>query len=118
MTHRRHFLTALALVAPFSAFGAPPAATILETKVISQQPEYYHGWPTVARRANGELWLSWSGGRESHVCPFGQVCAMTSRDDGKTWTFPRVLLDSATEVAFEHQHGLRRADHGAGRRDQ
>ncbi len=70
---------------------------ILETKVISQQPEYYHGWSTVVRRANGELWLSWSGGRESHVCPFGQVHAMTSRDDGKTWTFPRVLLDSATD---------------------
>ncbi len=97
MTHRRHFLTALALVAPFSAFGAPPAATILETKVISQQPEYYHGWPTVARRQNGELWVTWSGGRESHVCPFGQVHAMTSRDNGATWTFPRVLLDSATD---------------------
>lgn len=71
--------------------------TVIETKVISQQPEYYHGWPTVARRANGELWVTWSGGREAHVCPFGQVHAMTSRDDGKTWTWPRVLLDSATD---------------------
>jgi len=72
-------------------------ATILETKVISQQPEYYHGWSTVARRANGELWLTWSGGRDAHVCPFGQVVGMTSRDDGKSWTYPRVLLDSATD---------------------
>ncbi|GEP42603.1 sialidase family protein [Brevifollis gellanilyticus] len=71
--------------------------TVIETKVISQQPEYYHGWPTVARRANGELWVTWSGGRDAHVCPFGQVHAMTSRDDGKTWTWPRVLLDSATD---------------------
>ena len=68
-------------------------AETLETKVISQQPNLYHGWPTVTRRTNGELWVSWSGGRESHVCPFGQVCAMTSRDDGETWTYPRVLLD-------------------------
>lgn len=74
-----------------------PVIEILETKVISQQPEYYHGWPTVARRANGELWVSWSGGREAHVCPFGQVHAMTSRDDGKTWTWPRVLLDGAID---------------------
>lgn len=73
------------------------AQTILETKVISTQPEFYHGWSTVARRANGELWLTWSGGRESHVCPFGQVVAMTSRDEGKSWTHPRVLLDSATD---------------------
>lgn len=87
----------LALIFAFPAAGAPPRATILETKTISWQPDLYHGWPTVVRRQNGELWLSWSGGRESHVCPFGQVCAMTSRDDGKSWTFPRVLLDSASD---------------------
>lgn len=70
---------------------------MLETKIISQQPELYAGWPTVARRANGELWVTWSGGREAHVCPFGQVHAMTSRDEGKSWSFPRVLHDSATD---------------------
>lgn len=76
---------------------AQPVGTVLETKVISQQADLYHGWPTVVRTKNGTLWLSWSGGRESHVCPFGQVCAMTSNDEGKTWTYPRVLLDSATD---------------------
>lgn len=100
---RRHFLqTTGALTAGAFAglprhAGAAPTATIMETQVISQQPEYYHGWSTVARRKNGELWLTWSGGRESHVCPFGQVHAMTSRDDGKTWTWPRVLLDGAID---------------------
>jgi len=99
MTNRRRFLatTALAFPFPFIARGAAPVAKILETKVISRQPEFYHGWPTVARRQNGELWVSWSGGRESHVCPFGQVHAMTSRDNGATWTWPRVLLDTATD---------------------
>lgn len=97
MTNRRRFLATTALAFPFIARGAAPAAKILETKVISQQPEFYHGWPTVARRQNGELWVSWSGGRESHVCPFGQVHAMTSRDNGATWTWPRVLLDTATD---------------------
>jgi len=87
----------LALAGALAAAGAPPRATILETRTISWQPDLYHGWPTVVRRKDGELWLSWSGGRESHVCPFGQVCAMTSRDDGTTWTFPRVLLDSASD---------------------
>lgn len=74
-----------------------PAATILGTKVISQQPEYYHGWPTIARRANGELWVVCSGTREGHICPFGQMVTMTSRDDGQTWTWPRVLLDGAID---------------------
>lgn len=97
---RRSFLfdaTAAALAAPWITRAAAPAATILETRVISQQPEYYHGWPTVARRTDGELWVTWSGGREAHVCPFGQVCAMNSRDGGATWSYPRVLLDGAID---------------------
>lgn len=93
----RPLLSALLLAAALLPAAEPPAFEVLETKVISQQPEYYHGWSTLARRANGELWVTWSGGREAHVCPFGQVHGMTSKDDGKTWTFPRVLLDSAID---------------------
>ena len=96
---RRTFLRTTVAAAGFAHFAraAAPEIKILDTRVISQQPEYYCGWPTVARRANGELWVTWSGGREAHVCPFGQVVSMTSHDDGKTWTYPRVLLDSATD---------------------
>jgi sialidase-1 len=68
-------------------------AQLLETKTITPMDEPYAGWPTVARRANGELWTVWSGGRDGHVCPLGQVRAMTSNDDGATWTYPRVLFD-------------------------
>jgi Neuraminidase (sialidase) len=100
--HRRTFLrnasaTGAGFLIASSARAAAPSISVLETKVISHQPEYYHGWPTVARRKNGELWVSWSGGRAAHVCPFGQVVSMTSKDDGGTWTYPRVLLDSATD---------------------
>jgi hypothetical protein len=101
---RRRFLrdslaaaAGLATIRPALARAAASGVELLDTRVISQQPEYYHGWPTVARRADGELWVTWSGGRESHVCPFGQVVAMTSRDQGETWTYPRVLLDSALD---------------------
>jgi sialidase-1 len=71
---------------------AAPTAKVLEIKTVSQIP-YYHGWPTLARRKNGQLLLVYSGGREGHVCPFGRVELMTSDDGGQTWTFPRVLLD-------------------------
>ena len=103
ITSRRRFLKATSalsadpFLAPFVSLRAAPSATIIETKVISRQPELYHGWPTVARRANGELWVTCSGGREAHVCPFGQVVAITSRDDGATWSWPRVLLDGAID---------------------
>lgn len=67
------------------------------TTVISQQPSLYHGWPTVARRHNGELLAVCSGGRESHVCPFGRVELMRSKDEGRTWSFPRVVIDGAMD---------------------
>ncbi len=76
---------------------AAPAAEIHEIKTISQQPQYYHGWSTVACRRNGQLLLVYSGGREGHVCPFGRVEMMRSDDGGRSWTWPRVLLDSATD---------------------
>jgi hypothetical protein len=89
---------ALVLAAACATDRLPAAsAEIIETKVISQQPEFYHGWPTVARLADGDLWLTWSGGRDGHICPFGRVEAMTSRDNGTTWTWPRVLLDGAID---------------------
>lgn len=80
----------------FTGIGASPAAprfTIEEIRTISWKPPLYHGWPTLARRSNGELLLVFSGGRESHVCPFGRVELMRSQDDGRTWRWPQVLLD-------------------------
>lgn len=74
-----------------------PQARIGTPAVISHQPQYYHGWPTLARRKNGQLILVWSGAREAHVCPFGKVEMMTSNDEGKTWSWPRTLLDSAID---------------------
>ncbi|MEY3607234.1 MAG: hypothetical protein RLZZ447_22 [Verrucomicrobiota bacterium] len=76
---------------------ATPVATLLEVRTITPREEPYAGWPTVVRRANGDLWTVWSGGRDAHVCPMGQVRAMTSRDGGANWTYPRVLLDTALD---------------------
>ena len=72
---------------------AAPTATIRDTKIISPEPELYNGWPTLARRKNGELLLVSSGGRELHVCPFGRVELMRSKDGGQTWSYPRVVMD-------------------------
>ncbi len=100
---RRNVLAAGGAAATWAICGfaraaqATPKAEILETKVISWQPNLYHGWPTLARRKGGQLLLVCSGGREAHVCPFGRVELMTSDDDGQTWSFPRVLLDSGID---------------------
>lgn len=76
-------------------FSAPARPTSVEITTITPDEErYYHGWPTVARLSNGQLMVVWSGGRDAHVCPFGRVESMTSSDNGVTWSWPRVILDS------------------------
>jgi sialidase-1 len=101
-TSRRRFLSQAALAAAAlplarAARAAGPQSIPIETKVISQQPEYYCGWPTVCRQASGTLMVVWSGGREAHVCPFGRTDSMTSYDEGETWTWPRTLIDGAID---------------------
>ena len=94
---RRQILQGMGALAVGLASGSPLAALsgarVHSKRVISMQPRLYHGWPTLARRRNGELLLVCSGGRESHVCPFGRVELMRSRDGGRHWSFPRVLID-------------------------
>ena len=100
---RRRFLKTSGLAASAAIFNiggralSAPAAKVLETKVISLDPENYHGWATLARRKNGQLVVTCSGGRESHVCPFGRVDMIVSNDHGATWSFPRTVLDSDTD---------------------
>lgn len=100
--NRRSFLSTVTVAAgasllPRMVSAAGISAEITSTKIISRQPEFYHGWSTLARQKSGRLMLVWSGRREGHVCPFGTVEWMTSTDDGKTWTWPRTLLDSAID---------------------
>ena len=75
------------------AAGNAPTFAVDEIKSISVRTDRYHGWPTLARRKSGELLVVCSGGRESHVCPFGRVELIRSFDDGETWTYARTLLD-------------------------
>tara|TARA_Y100000588_G_scaffold244985_1_gene259292 strand:+ start:778 stop:1911 length:1134 start_codon:yes stop_codon:yes gene_type:complete len=74
-----------------------PKFTVSDTRVISHLAHRYHGWPTLARRKNGQLLLVCSGGRESHVCPFGRVELMRSDDGGAHWSWPQTLIDSAID---------------------
>ena len=88
---------------------AAPRATVHKAVTISHDAKFYHGWPTLARRRNGELLVVWSGGREAHVCPFGRVELMRSDDDGRTWGTPRVLLDGPID---DRDSGVLETDRG------
>ncbi len=90
---RRDFLLAGALPVALRAQNAVSRHG-KTNETISCQPEFYHGWPTLAARRNGELLVAYSGGRESHVCPFGRVELIRSPDAGHTWSWPQVIMDS------------------------
>jgi hypothetical protein len=93
MIGRRDFLLAGTVAAALRTQAAPQVH-VESISTISRQPEFYHGWATLAARKNGELLVAYSGGRESHVCPFGRVELIRSRDGGCTWSWPEILLNS------------------------
>ncbi len=101
--NRRSFLGEISMLgvsvsAPWiHAKDSSPSAKVLETKTIGPTDGGYQGWPTLSQLKNGDLVLVWSGGREGHVCPFGQVHYMRSSDGGETWCWPRVILDSGLD---------------------
>jgi hypothetical protein len=86
-------LTRRSLLCAAAALAAPKSR-IESVETISHQPSLFSGWPTLARRRNGELLVAYSGGREAHVCPFGRVELMRSSDNGKTWSWPQVVMDT------------------------
>src|SRR6266571_7344709 len=92
MLTRRVFLPCALLAA--RPIQASPPARVESITTISRQPEFYHGWATLAARKKGELVVAYSGGREAHVCPFGRVELIRSSDAGRTWSWPEVIMDS------------------------
>jgi sialidase-1 len=94
--NRRQWIVTTSVAGAASIVGRSSlaaAATIKKLRVISHKPSAYHGWPTLAQGPQHELLLVYSGGRESHVCPFGQVELMRSHDEGESWSYPEVILD-------------------------
>ncbi|MGM0495012.1 MAG: sialidase family protein [Armatimonadota bacterium] len=69
-------------------------AEIIESRVICRQPGRYIGWPTIAKAADGELFIVFSGDRDAHVDPFGKTCFMRSSDNGESWSDAEVITDT------------------------
>ncbi|MBR3219604.1 MAG: exo-alpha-sialidase, partial [Thermoguttaceae bacterium] len=70
-----------------------PRVEILSEKAVTETPDLYYGWPTVGVTQDDELLVAVSGGRETHVCPFGRVDLFRSCDKGETWTWPQTISD-------------------------
>lgn len=84
-------------------------AEILATDVICVEQGRYLGWPTICRRANGELLVTFSGDRDEHVCPYGVTQIIRSDDDGRTWSAPRTITDTPLD---DRDAGIIETDQG------
>ena len=61
----------------------------------------FQGIPTIERTANGRLWAAWFA-RDVDGEGCDHVLMVTSDDDGKTWSPPRLVIDPADDVcAFD-----------------
>ncbi|MCC7499859.1 MAG: exo-alpha-sialidase [Bryobacterales bacterium] len=94
ISRRRALALAPALLGMARGATAAPRVRMEPIAVITKRPRYYHAWATLARRRDGMLMAAYSGGREGHVCPFGRVEIIRSADDGRTWGWPQVIMDT------------------------
>jgi sialidase-1 len=69
--------------------------SVIKQNVI--EPNRYLGWPTILKTNAGQLMVVFSGDRDSHVCPYGKTQVITSDDNGKTWSKPSVINNTALD---------------------
>lgn len=68
-------------------------AEIKWVRPICVEEGRYIGWPSVCRLQNGDLMAVFSGDRDVHVCPWGKVQMVRSRDGGETWSAPVTIAN-------------------------
>lgn len=90
------------LIAIFSLavglFAEPDLAMFPGPIITNPGPEYnasrrkFQGIPGIERAANGRLWALWYAG-DTREGPGNYVVLVTSGDDGKTWSAPKLVID-------------------------
>ncbi|HOG51148.1 MAG TPA: sialidase family protein, partial [Lentisphaeria bacterium] len=74
------------------AIGGKP----LEHFTIAAIGTRHLAFPGVTRLPNGDLAVVYREG-EAHVCPYGRICISYSKDNGKSWSAPVAVSDTATD---------------------
>lgn len=69
----------------------------LVSKGSVMEPNRYLGWPTILKSNTGRLFVVFSGDRDSHVCPYGKTQVIISDDNGKTWSSPAIINNTALD---------------------
>ena len=70
----------------------PPAVITSPGAHYADSQRRFQGIPGIERAANGRLWALWYSGGEDEG-PDNYVIAVTSGDDGASWSGPRIAID-------------------------
>ena len=78
----------------------PPTINASPDREYADDARRFQGIPGIERAANGRLWAVWyaGGADENAEGPGNYVVLVTSGDDGKTWSGPKLVIDPPGEV--------------------
>ncbi len=57
----------------------------------------YCAWPSSCADENGTIYAVSSAFRTGHTCPFGKIAMYISKDGGRTWSCPIIVVDTYNE---------------------
>src|SRR5260370_1271369 len=90
---------ALLLVSPLFGAAPPSDPALAPPRIATSAGEEYadttrkfQGIPAIERARNGRLWVLWYGG-DTREGPQNYVVLVTSANDGKTWSAPKLVID-------------------------
>jgi hypothetical protein len=82
------------MIAAVALASGAGAESLIETRTVAKSDDIdYFAFPSVCRLVNGDLLCVFYLGT-GHVSPDGHVAMVRSSDEGKTWTKPRVVVDT------------------------
>ena len=93
-TRRRFILRSLAAAGATSLIRTAAAATAKSKPDVILYDGEYPGWPWITRGADGTLYVVFREGTVHAYSANGRIMFTASRDAGKSWTAPRVIVDA------------------------
>lgn len=90
-----HGLVLLALFAGADPALTPPPVNTSPGREYADDTRQFQGIPGIERARNGRLWALWYAGGpdEPTEGPGNYVVLVTSNDDGRTWSGPKLVID-------------------------
>ena len=76
-----------------AAFLKPPQVIAQPGDEYAKSTRRFQGIPSLTRAPGGRLWAVWYGGRGAGEDQHNYVIAVTSGDDGRTWTSASLVID-------------------------